>query len=123
MTERTTLRNEIQTGLNWLASLHPTDNLSWVYDYQNVSINVANGTNNSTEDYWRNPAMQAVSYGSNTYTGDWTGAANYRNDMRLANDSAHAIVIFVTPFATNWHAYASNARLTLANRNNWGGWG
>ncbi|HSB92008.1 MAG TPA: hypothetical protein VLC28_02775, partial [Flavitalea sp.] len=122
-TERTTLRDEIQTGLNWLASQHPTGNLSWVYDYQYVSINVANGTNSSTEDYWRNPAMQAVSYNSNTYTGDWNGVVNYRNDMRTANDSAHAIVVLVTPYGTEWHAYADNARLTLCRRNNWGGWG
>jgi hypothetical protein len=122
-TERTTLRNEIQTGLNWLASQHPTGNLSWVYDYQYITINVANGTNSSTEDYWRNPAMQAVNYNGNTYTGDWNGVVNYRADMRTTNDSAHAIVVLVTPYATEWHAYAADARLTLCNRNNWGGWG
>jgi hypothetical protein len=120
--ERTTLRNEIQTGLNWLASQHPTGNLSWVYDYQYVSINVGNGLDSWTEDYWRNPAMQAVSYIGHSYSGDWIGVALYRNDMRSTNNSAHAIVIFVTPFATYWHAYAGNSRLTLCNRNNWGGW-
>jgi|GEM_PF-1737211 len=122
-TERTTLRNEIQTGMNWLASLHPTGNLTWVFDYQYVSIDVANGNSNSAEDYWRNPAMRAVRYNGSSFTGDWNGVANYRNAMRVRNDSAHAIVIFVTPFGTDWHAYASNSRLTLANRNNWGGWG
>ncbi len=104
-TERTTLRNEIQTGLNWLASENETGNLSWVYDYHNVSIDVANGTDTSSEDYWRNPAMQAVAYNGHTFSGNWTGVANYREDMRVTNESAHAIVIFVTPFATSWHAY------------------
>ncbi|MCH5714702.1 hypothetical protein [Niabella hibiscisoli] len=123
-TERTTLRSEVQTGLNWLASQHPTGNLTWVFNYQYVSINVANGNNNSAEDYWRNPAMQAVSYnGNSNYTGDWNGVANYRKHMRENNESAHAIVIFITPYGTDWHAYASNSRFTLANRNNWGGWG
>jgi len=121
--DRTTLRTEIQTGLNWLASQHPTGGLSWVYDYQYVKIGAANGTNSSDEAYWRNPAMQAVKYAGHSYGGDWNGVANYRNDLRTANDSALAIVIFVTPYATSWHAYASNARLTLCNRNNWGGWG
>ena len=122
-TERTTLRSEIQTGLNWLASENKTGDLSWIFDYQNVSIDVANGTNTSSEDYWRNPAMQAVAYNGHSFSGDWTGVATYRKDMRVTNDSAHAIVIFVTPYATDWHAYASNSRLTLCKRNNWGGWG
>lgn len=122
-TERTTLRAEIQTGVNWLASQHPTGNLTWVFDYQYLSIDVANGNNSSEEDYWRNPAMRAVRYNGNSYTGDWTGVANYRRDMRERNESAHAIVVFVTPYGTEWHAYASNSRLTLARRSNWGGWG
>ena len=121
--DRTTLRTEIQTGLNWLASQHPTGGLSWVYDYQYVKIGTANGTTSSQEDYWRNPAMKAVKYAGHSYSGDWNGVVNYRNDLRTVNDSAHAIVVFVTPYATYWHAYASNGRLTLCNRNNWGGWG
>lgn len=122
-TERTTLRTEIQTGLNWLASQHPAGNLNWVFNYQYTSINVNNGTNSSSEDYWRNPAMAKVSYNGNTYAANWNSVAQYREHMRTKNNSAHAIVIFVTPFATEWHAYASGSRLTLANRNNWGGWG
>ena len=122
-TERTTLRTEIQTGLNWLAGEHPTGNLTWVYNYQYISINVANGNNSSNESYWRDPAMAAVSYNGNSYSANWSSVAQYREHMRVRNNSAHAIVIFVTPYATEWHAYASSARLTLANRNNWGGWG
>jgi len=121
--DRTTLRNEVQTGVNWLASQHPSGNLTWVFDYQYVSIDVANGNNSSKEDYWRNPAMLAVRYNGSSFTGDWNGVSGYRNAMRVRNESAHAIVVFITPFGTEWHAYASNARLTLANRNNWGGWG
>ena len=121
--ERTTLLNEVQTGLNWLASQHPLGGMTWVYNLQYIKVNVENGTNSSTEDYWRNPAMQKVSYNGKKFTGDWSGVVNYRNEMRTVNNSAHAIVIFITPFATEWHAYAGGARVTLANRNNWGGWG
>ena len=49
--------------------------------------------------------------------------AEYREDMRDNNRSAHAFVVFATPYANSWHAYASSGRITLANRNNWGGWG
>ncbi|MBD2757225.1 hypothetical protein, partial [Spirosoma validum] len=122
-TERITLRNEIQTGINWLASQHPVGNLSWVYNYHYVSIDVANGDNRSREDYWRNPAMKKIGYNGKSYSDDWNGVVSYRNELRTVNNSAHAIVVFVTPFATNWHAYADNGRLTLANRNNWGNWG
>jgi hypothetical protein len=67
--------------------------------------------------------MGLVSYNGNTYTANWSGIADYREDMRTANRSAHAFVIFVTPYANSWHAYASGGRITLANKNNWGGWG
>jgi hypothetical protein len=121
--DRITLLSEVETGLNWLASQHPLGKVTWVYNFQYVKIDVADGTNNSTEDYWRNPAMQKVSYNGKTFASNWSGVVNYRNEMRTVNNSAHAIVVFVTPFGTDWHAYASSGRLTLANRNNWGGWG
>ena len=121
--ERTTLRSEIQTGLNWLASQHPTGNLSWIYNYQYVKISTPDGTMSSEEDYWRNPAMGRVNYNGNTYTSNWNGVVNYRKHMRQTNNASHAIVIFVTPYGTDWHAYASSSRLTLCKRNNWGGWG
>jgi hypothetical protein len=113
-------------GLDWLASEAPqAAHLTWVCDWQYASINVDNGADDSTEDYWRNPAMGQVNYHGTTYTQDWDGVANYRGDMRVRNRSSHAIVIFVTPYGTRWHAYASASvgRVTLANHGNWGGWG
>lgn len=72
--------------------------------------------------------MQQVNYNGNTYTGDLAGMERYRRDMRATNGSSHAVVILVTPYANEWFAYASlpnfpTHRITLANRNNWGGWG
>lgn len=111
-------------GLNWLAREAPSQaNLTWVYDWQFVEIDVADGTNSSDEAYWRNPAMGEVNYDGNTYSEDWSGIKDYREDMRLDNFSQHAFVIFVTPYSNDWHAYAGGGRLTLADRNNWGGWG
>jgi hypothetical protein len=121
---RNNLEAEITDGLDWLADEAPAAaNVTWVYDWQYVSVDVANGTNSSTEDYWRDPAMAQVSYHGNSYSAAWSSVAEYRDDMRVRNRSAHALVIFVTPYATEWHAYASGRRVTLANRNNWGGWG
>jgi hypothetical protein len=121
--ERNEICQRILDGHAWLTSQHPTGNLSWVYDIQFTRIDVANGDNESQEDYWRNPAMAEVNFNGNTYSGDWPGVRAYREDMRVANSSAHAIVIFVTPYANWWYAYASNGRVTLANRKNWAGWG
>jgi hypothetical protein len=122
-TERNEVCNEILTGLNWLSSEHPDGNLSWVYDFQFITIDVADGDNDSEESYWRDPAMAEVVYDGNTYSASWSAVADYREDMRLNNRSAHAFVVFVTPYGNSWHAYAGGGRVTLARRNNWGGWG
>ena len=122
-TERSEIHQEIIDGFNLLVAAHPSGNLTFVYDSQFVKIDVANGNNNSKEAYWRNPAMAEVSYDGHTYDAEWASVAKYRNDMRAHNRSAHGIVVFVTPYGTEWHAYAGGGRLTLAKRNNWGGWG
>ena len=121
---RNTLEAEITDGLDWLADEAPAAaHVTWIYDWQYVSIDVANGSDSSEEDYWRDPAMAKVNYHGNTYGAAWSSVADYRDDMRTRNLSAHAVVIFVTPYANEWHAYAGGRRVTLANRNNWGNWG
>lgn len=121
--ERNDICNEILAGQSWLTSQHPEGNLSWVYDIQMIKIDVANGSGDPDEDYWRDPAMGLVNYNGHTYSANWSGVGVYREDMRVTNRSAHAMVIFVTPYANSWHAYASGGRITLANKNDWGGWG
>jgi hypothetical protein len=130
-TERNEICQEIIDGLNWLASEHPGHDLSWVYDFQFLRVDAADGDASgancpnvsSLEAAWRDPAMGQVSYHGHTYTADWAGVGAYREDMRTANRSRHAIVIFVTPFANCWHAYASGGRVVLARHGDWGGWG
>lgn len=129
--ERNEVCQEIIDGLNWLASEHPGGDLSWVYDFQFLRIDVADGDAtdancpnlSSLEAGWRNPAMAQLSYAGNTYSGDWAAVADYREDMRRANRSQHALVIFITPFANCWHAYAGGGRVVLARHGDWGGWG
>jgi hypothetical protein len=121
--ERDDIRQEILDGHSLLTEEHPSGNLSWVYDFQFVAIDVANGSGDPQEAYWRDPAMGEVSYDGNTYASAWSAVAEYREHMRDANRSAHAFVIFVTPYTNWWHAYASGGRVTLANRNDWGNWG
>ncbi|MFH2057690.1 MAG: PLAT/LH2 domain-containing protein [Pseudomonadota bacterium] len=121
---RNTLQARVFDGLNWLSQKAPAAaRLTWVIDWQYTHIDVANGTNSSNEAYWRDPAMGQISYNGSTYAAEWDSVARYREDMRIANISSHAIVIFLTPFANSWHGYAGSGRITLANRDNWGGWG
>jgi len=121
--ERNEICQEVIDGFNWLAAEQPDGNLSWVYDFQFIEIDVANGSGDPDESYWRDPAMAKVEYDGNTYSASWGAIAEYREDMRVANWSAHAIVVFVTPYANSWHGYASSGRLTLADKDDWGGWG
>jgi hypothetical protein len=121
--ERNEICNEILAGQSWLTSQHPSGNLSWVYDFQFIKIDVANKSGDPNEEYWRDPAMGLVTYDGNTYSAAWSSVADYREDMRVANRSAHALVIFVTPYGNSWHAYASSGRVTLAKKDDWGGWG
>ena len=129
-TERNEICDEIITGLNWLASQHPADNLSWVMDFQFIKMDVADTTDaddtggtSGKEAHWRDPAMALVNYRGNTYTANWNSVGQYREHMRVANFSKHAYVIFVTPYNNNWYAYASGGRVTLAKHNDWEGWG
>ncbi len=121
--ERADICAEIFDGLNWLAASHPAHDLRWVYDFHFTRIDVADGTDASDEAYWRDPAMEQVTYHGTTYAGTWSGVGDYREDMRARNRSEHGIVVFVTPYGNSWHAYAGGGRVTLARRNNWGGWG
>ena len=120
--ERNEVCQEILDGLAWLAEIHPEGDLSWIYDIQFTKIAVANGTGDPAEIYWRDPAMGQVTYDGNTYPEAWASVAAYREDMRVANGSAHAFVIFVTPYANRWHGYAGSGKVTLANKDDWGGW-
>jgi len=124
--DKTKLETEIVAGLNWLAAQAPTEaNLTWVYEWQSVSIDVADGASGEYEDYWRNPAMGEITFNSNSYSEDWDGFADFREDVRVHHQSAHAMVIFVTPYECHAFAYAnpSRKRITLTSNDGYGGWG
>jgi hypothetical protein len=121
--ERDDICNEILGGHQWLVEEHPTGELSFVYDIQFAKIDVANGSGDPQEDYWRDPAMGQVTYDGTTYTAAWSSVAAYREAMRVANFAKHGLVIFVTPYANSWFAYAGSGRVTLAKKDDWGSWG
>ena len=122
------LRASISHGLSvYLAEAAPAHaDLSWIFDWHTVNIDVANSTANPEdidEAYWRDPAMALLEYAGNTYSPSWDSIGDYRDDMRANHWSKHALVIFITPYANSWHGYASAGRITLAEKDDWGGWG
>lgn len=124
--DRSKLETEVVAGLNWLAAEAPTAaQLTWVYEWQYISIDVADGSADQYEDYWRNPAMGEITFNGNSYSEDWDGFADFREDLRVHHQSAHAMVIFVTPFECHAFAYASPSRkrITLTSNDGYGGWG
>ena len=121
--ERDDVCDEIIDGLNWLAEQHPTGNLSWIFDLQFVTVDVADQSGDPVEDYWRDPALGKISYQGASYSESWSGVGEYRDDLRTHEGTDDAFVIFVTPFNNEWHAYAGGGRITLADRKDWGGWG
>ena len=121
--ERDDVCDEIIDGLNWLAEQHPTGNLSWIFDLQFVTVDVADQSGDPVEDYWRDPALGKISYQGASYSESWSGVGEYRDDLRTNEGTDDAFVIFVTPFNNEWHAYAGGGRITLADRKDWGGWG
>lgn len=128
---RNEITNEIISGLSWLVTQHPSNNLSWVYDFQFVNIDVANQANqaalsSSFDKYWREPAMGEVVFEGHNYNPTDDDIDKYKGDMRVHHESEHAIAIFVTPFGTSWHAYSSGKRFIVLSEhgNDWGGgWG
>lgn len=110
--------NEITAGLSWLVSEHPENDLSWVYDIQDVQVNADNKANLNDLDfdydsYWALPAMALVQYQGNSYTASVDDIDKYREDMRLTNLSKHATVIFVSAFGSSWHAYSTGGKRAI----------
>ncbi len=127
--ERLVAIAEVQSGLNWLVSLHPTSQLSWVFDVQQANIKVTDSIDLSQvsipyDRYFLDPAMGKVKFEGNSYEATLDSVAKYRADMRKAHGTDDAIVIFLSPFGSSWHAYSHGEQFILLDRHgDWGGWG
>jgi hypothetical protein len=125
--DRTTIENEIHSGLSFLAGEHPAGDLVWVYHTQRVQIDVANQANSRDTDdtYWRNPSIGAVTFEGHTFSANDAGIDDFRNAMRAHHVTQHATVIFICAFGMHWHGYSSGRRFVAMgpHGDNWGGWG
>lgn len=127
--ERNDICDQIIDGLNWLADQHPTNDLTFVFNIQFVSIAVQEEPDDPQDErkpeeaYWRNAALGEISLGGNTYAPTWDSVAEFRADLRSRYAADHGVALFATPYNTWHYAYAGGGRITLTDKDDWGGWG
>ncbi|MBN1149257.1 MAG: hypothetical protein JXA78_18495 [Anaerolineales bacterium] len=111
---------EVQNGLSWLATLEPKANVSWSYDIQIVTLDVApaNLPKTELEAHWRDPAMGKLGYG-----GGLNNVLAYVQDLRSRLATRWGYCAFFTKYPTAHFAYASlgGPRLVMQYDND--GWG
>jgi len=107
--ERDTIVAEIQDGLGWLGSIEPKAQVSWFYDYHQVSLDLDPAQSpDFSEDTWRDAAMSLLGY-----PGSWQGMEQFVLDRKAALGTEWGMAIFVTRFPL-WHfAYAFKPRVVL----------
>jgi len=120
--ERTKVVAEVQNGLGWLGAQNAAGAVSFTYEIHNPTITATPLTGNPTgaqmEDRFRDPAMQALGYG--------TGMAQvtkFANDLRTKLGTNWAYVVFFVKYPVGHFAYASigGPRIVMQYAND--GWG
>ena len=107
--EYDTVVAEIQDGLGWLGSLEPKANVSWFYDFREVTLDLDPAQiPDFSEDTWRDAAMAKLGYPAS-----WSGLEKLVRDRRTALSTDWSFAIFVTRFPL-WHfAYAFKPRVVM----------
>ena len=121
--ERTKIIQEVQAGLDWLASVEHRARLSFVYDIRPVTVNILpgpySGETNPYERFesgWRDAALQNMGYSSGR-----SGYQEYVNDLRTSRGTKWAYVAFFTKYPLNHFAYAIWEKVVMEYKNdNWG---
>jgi len=120
--ERTKVVAEVQNGLSWLGSQSSPAGISWTYDIRTLTLDVPTGAANQTFDQkearWRDPAMQALGFGTGL-----AGVRAFVEDMRTRLGTDWAYCTFFTKYPLGHFAYASvgGPRLVMHYDND--GWG
>jgi hypothetical protein len=114
--------SEVYKGLNWLATVEPQAQVSFVYDIRPITITTSPGPYGSSDPYenfekgWRDAALSALGY-----AGGRTGYRRYAEDLRSKNQTKWAYVAFFTKYELNHFAYAVYEKVVMHYDND--GWG
>ena len=110
---------EVQEGLNFLASAEPRANITFVYDIRLVTVSATPG---STADYeaaeapWRDAALQQMGFSA-----DRSGSVKYVQDLRSSRGTDWAYVGYFTKYPLHHFAYAIDEKVCMNFSND--GWG
>jgi predicted transcriptional regulator len=110
---------EVQNGLGWYAATNPVAGISFAYDIQNVTLDVAaDASAADLEGRWRDPTMAALGFSA-----DFAGVTAYVEDLRTKFGTRWTFCGFFTKYPVRHFAYASigGPRLVMDYRND--GWG
>lgn len=121
--EQTKVIQEVQEGLSWLASVEPRARVSFIYDIQRITVNVAPGPNSTIGDAyeryeqgWRDAALEQMGFPPGR-----DGYREYVNQLRDRHGTNWAYVAFFTKYPLNHFAYAVGEKVVMAYTNdNWG---
>jgi hypothetical protein len=121
--ERLKIVQEVQEGLDWLATVEPRARVSFVYDIRPVTVASAPGPYAGVGDAyerferdWRDAALAAMGYAPGR-----NGYRQYAVDMRNNRRTDWAYVAFFTKYPLNHFAYAVVEKVVMSYANdNWG---
>ena len=121
--ERTTVVQQAQQGLNFLANAEPRANVSFVYDIQPQTVTVSpgpvagvSGAYEKFERPWRDAALANMGFAAGR-----TGYRQYVTDLRTRMGTNWAFVAFFTKYQLNHFAYAIFEKVVMHYDND--GWG
>ncbi|MEH2025357.1 hypothetical protein, partial [Nostoc sp.] len=110
---------EVQEGLNFLASAEPRANITFVYDIRLVTVSATPGSTDSYENAeapWRDAALQQMGFLANR-----SGSVQYVENLRSSRGTDWAYVGYFTKYPLKHFAYAIDEKVCMNYSND--GWG
>jgi hypothetical protein len=98
-----TVVTEVQNGLSFFIARNPQAGISFSYDIQNVTLDLPARPDlepGQLEPYWRDPAMQAIGYGTGGSAID-----DYVYDLRENAGCQWSYIAYFTKYPLKWFAY------------------
>ena len=121
--EQIKIVQEVQEGLDWLASVEPRAQVSFVYDIRPIVVSTSPGPYDIVADsyerferHWRDDALAAMGFGAGR-----PGYQAYANELRSTNNTDWSYVAFFTRYPLHHFAYAVVEKVVMAYTNDtWG---
>ena len=117
--EKADIMSEVLQGLTFLATLDPSANVSFVHDWQDITVSAGPGAGDDYEEFeapWRNAALKKMGFAASR-----SGSVAYVNSLRSSRKTNWAYVAYFTKYPLHHFAYAGDERLVMDYRND--GWG